>query len=125
MPIAASMARFKNPHTTTEISSVHRHDKFEQGAKVSAEVENVVRESNIGARQTSAEHDQQRGTKHSIFLPRLNQWKQTWVDNEGSYLNFTGEFKDGQMILAREALAPDGSRFLQRMVWEKHQGQRV
>src|SRR5207244_10926697 len=40
----------------------------------------------------------------------LAGWKQTWVDNEGGYLDFIGEFKDGQMVLAREAGRPDGSK---------------
>lgn len=73
----------------------------------------VVEEDFSGGKDTHL-----RGKSHSIFLPRVHQWKQTWVDNEGSYLDFTGEFKDGQMILTREASAPDGSRFLQRMVWK-------
>ena len=46
------------------------------------------------------------------------RWKQTWVDNEGGYLDFVGEFKNGQMILAREATRPDGTKSLQRMVFK-------
>jgi hypothetical protein len=57
-----------------------------------------------------------RGTSVSTFDARSGMWKQTWVDNEGGYLDFTGEFKDGQMILQREAVR-DGRKFLQRMVW--------
>jgi hypothetical protein len=59
-----------------------------------------------------------RGMSVSLFDLRAGKWKQTWVDNEGSYLDFVGEFKDGQMILAREATRPDGTRILQRMVWK-------
>jgi Protein of unknown function (DUF1579) len=59
-----------------------------------------------------------RGQSVSIFDIRAGKWKQTWVDNEGGYLDFTGEFKDGQMILAREATRPDGTRGLQRMVFK-------
>ena len=40
------------------------------------------------------------------------KWKQTWVDNEGGYLDFVGESKDGQMILSREATRPDGTKGL-------------
>jgi hypothetical protein len=58
-----------------------------------------------------------RGTSVSTFDTRSGQWKQTWVDNEGGYLDFIGEFKDGQMILQREALR-DGQKILQRMVWK-------
>jgi hypothetical protein len=59
-----------------------------------------------------------RGTSVSVFDARANRWKQTWVDNEGGYLDFTGDFKDGQMILQREAIGPGGKTFLQRMVWK-------
>jgi uncharacterized protein DUF1579 len=59
-----------------------------------------------------------RGTSVSTFDPRTGQWKQTWVDNQGAYLDFAGEFKDGQMILQREAMGPSGGKFLQRMVWK-------
>src|SRR5881275_1582571 len=59
-----------------------------------------------------------RGTSVSVFDARAGKWKQTWVDNEGGYLDFIGEFKDGQMILACEARSPDGSKVLQRMVWK-------
>ncbi|HET6176500.1 MAG TPA: hypothetical protein VFE61_06190 [Candidatus Sulfotelmatobacter sp.] len=58
------------------------------------------------------------GTSVSIFDTRTGTWKQTWVDNEGGYLDFVGEFKNGQMILQRAATRPDGTKTLQRMVWK-------
>lgn len=59
-----------------------------------------------------------RGTSVSVFDARAGKWKQTWVDNQGGYLDFDGEFKDGQMILQREGVRPDGTKVLQRMVWK-------
>ncbi len=59
-----------------------------------------------------------RGTSFSTFDSIAQKWKQTWVDNEGGYLDFVGEFKDGQMILQREAVGKNGAKFLQRMVWK-------
>jgi hypothetical protein len=59
-----------------------------------------------------------RGTSVSLFDVRSGKWKQTWVDNEGSYLDFTGQYKDGQMVLAREFVKPDGSKVEQRMVFK-------
>jgi hypothetical protein len=59
-----------------------------------------------------------RGTSVSIFDATAGKWKQTWVDNEGGYLDFVGEFKDGQLILQREAIHMDGTKILQRMVWK-------
>lgn len=56
------------------------------------------------------------GQSYSVYVKPLGLWKQTWVDNEGSYLDFTGGLKDGRMILSREA-GREGKKFLQRMVW--------
>ena len=61
-----------------------------------------------------------RGMSVSTFNRRTGKWQQTWVDDSGGYLDFTGEFKDGQMILVREAVAQD-RKFLQRMVWKNIQ----
>jgi hypothetical protein len=58
-----------------------------------------------------------RGTSVSTFDLTSNQWKQTWVDNEGGYLDFVGEFKDGKMIFQREATR-NGQKIVQRMVWK-------
>ena len=59
-----------------------------------------------------------RGMSVSLFDPTSGKWKQTWVENQGAYLDFVGEFKDGQMILARESIRADGTKFLQRMVFK-------
>ena len=59
-----------------------------------------------------------RGTSLSTFDAKSGFWKQTWVDNEGGYLDFSGAFKNGQMILQREAKDKTGNRILQRMVWK-------
>jgi len=58
-----------------------------------------------------------RGISVSTFDTRAGVWKQTWVDNEGGYLDFSGEFKNGHMTLQREAVR-NGSKILQRMVWK-------
>lgn len=59
-----------------------------------------------------------RGRSVSIFDVRAGKWKQTWVDNQGAYLDLVGEFKDGQMVLGREATRPDGTKAWQRMVFK-------
>ena len=58
-----------------------------------------------------------RGMSVSVYNQRLGKWQQTWVDNQSSYLDFVGEFKDGKMILARQATTKEGKSVLQRMVW--------
>jgi hypothetical protein len=58
------------------------------------------------------------GMSLSTFNKRKGKWQQTWVDNSGNYLDFVGEFKDGQMILVREAVVSEARKRLQRMVWK-------
>jgi hypothetical protein len=58
-----------------------------------------------------------RGTSVSMFDFKSGMWKQTWVDNEGGYLDFVGAFKDGNMILQRETVSA-GAKILQRMVFK-------
>ena len=66
-----------------------------------------------------------RGTSVSTFDPTAGKWKQTWVDNEGGYLDFVGGIKDGQMILQREAARKDGAENPAAHGLEKHYRQRT
>jgi len=77
----------------------------------------IVQENFVGS-SAPDQAPQLIGTSVSVFDVQSGKWKQTWVDNQGSYLDFTGEFKDNQMILSREATRPDGTKVLQRMVWK-------
>lgn len=56
------------------------------------------------------------GMSVSVYDPERKVWCQTWVDNSGSYLDFTGKFEDGKMILMRDAIVK-GEACKQRMVW--------
>ena len=56
------------------------------------------------------------GMSVSVYDPERQLWCQTWVDNNGSYLDFTGQFADGKMILVRDAIV-QGTACQQRMVW--------
>lgn len=56
------------------------------------------------------------GMSLSTYVPREGCWKQTWVDNQGSYLDFKGGFETDRMILSRQTLL-DGQPIRQRMVW--------
>jgi hypothetical protein len=58
-----------------------------------------------------------RGKSVSALDTHSGKWKQTWVDNEGGYLDFTGSWKDGQMVLGRES-SRDGKAIQQRMVFK-------
>lgn len=56
------------------------------------------------------------GMSVSSYDPERNLWCQTWVDNNGSYLDFTGGFENEKMILSRDAIVR-GRACKQRMVW--------
>lgn len=57
-----------------------------------------------------------KGTSVSTYNKRSGRWQQTWVDNQGSYLDFTGGLVDSSMVLAREATI-EGKTVHQRMVF--------
>ncbi|RPI16787.1 MAG: DUF1579 domain-containing protein [Ignavibacteriae bacterium] len=57
------------------------------------------------------------GTSLSVYSPARKMWLQTWVDNMGSYLDFTGGMEGDKMILSRKAKDKDGNNILQRMVF--------
>ena len=57
------------------------------------------------------------GLSVSSFNARGKKWQQTWVDNQGGYLDFNGGFSAGKMVLERSATRPDGTSIRQRMVW--------
>ena len=52
----------------------------------------------------------------STYNAQLGKWQQTWVDNQGSYLDFVGDFEDSKMVLQRSATV-GGKEVLQRMVY--------
>lgn len=56
------------------------------------------------------------GHSVSVYDAGAGLWKQTWVDNQGGYLDFTGKFADGKMTLSR-SFQKDGKTVHQRMVW--------
>ena len=65
---------------------------------------------NFDARPTSPF----RGMSISVF--NQGKWRQTWADNNGGYLDFVGEFRDGMMELRRQAIL-DGEPIVRCMIW--------
>ena len=58
------------------------------------------------------------GRSWSAYDARSGEWRQTWVDDQGSYLTFTGGMRDGRMELyGPERTGPDGRPFRMRMIW--------
>jgi hypothetical protein len=56
------------------------------------------------------------GRSHSVLDASDGNWKQTWVDSSGAYLDFVGVLADGRISFQRSADI-DGRSVLQRMVW--------
>src|SRR5258705_6676335 len=56
------------------------------------------------------------GMSVSVYDPERRLWCQTWVDNNGAYLDFTGTFENKRMLLVRHAIVR-GEACKQRMVW--------
>jgi len=54
------------------------------------------------------------GGSLSVYNPQDKHWHQTWVDDSGGYLVFTGGFADGKMTLSMQP-GHDGS--VKRMVF--------
>lgn len=42
---------------------------------------------------------QYRGESWSMYDPQSKMWRQTWVDNQGSYFALTGKFEKNEMLL--------------------------
>jgi hypothetical protein len=57
------------------------------------------------------------GKSYSVYQPASGEWKQTWVDNTGDYLDFTGEFADNKRMFTRFGTDQDGNVILQRMIF--------
>ena len=56
------------------------------------------------------------GMSVSTYVAGESCWKQTWVDNQGSYLDFKGGKTERGMVLSRETVVK-GKAVQQRMVW--------
>jgi hypothetical protein len=56
------------------------------------------------------------GRSYSVYDARAGKWKQTWVDNQGGYLDFVGDVVEGNRVFAREFVR-QGALVKQRMVF--------
>ena len=57
------------------------------------------------------------GRSYSSWQPALGAWRQTWVDDSGGYLAFTGGLDGGVLALVGEPRERDGHRVVMRMVF--------
>ncbi|WP_340103531.1 hypothetical protein [Rhodohalobacter sp. 8-1] len=57
------------------------------------------------------------GKSYSVYQPASGEWKQTWVDNNGGYLDFTGKFVDNRRLFTRTGIDLNGNPIMQRMIF--------
>jgi hypothetical protein len=70
------------------------------GKKTKTEGQNTIKRTFDGhVVEESFRMGEFKGTSVSVYNPKSKLWQQTWVDNQGSYIALSGEYKDGKMIL--------------------------
>lgn len=69
----------------------------------------------------AAEDSGFKGKSISVYSPRAEKWLQTWVDNNGGYLNFEGGKAGDKMILSRSFTDKNGNNLQTRMVFKNIQ----
>lgn len=74
----------------------------------------VIKENFEGLTGSSAGYI---GKSYSVYKQTSGEWKQTWVDNTGDYLDFTGEFDDDKRMFTRTGTDQEGELILQRMIF--------
>jgi hypothetical protein len=57
------------------------------------------------------------GKSFTVFDSTTNSWYQTWVDNQGSYLDFVGTVENEDRIFLRHTEDKAGQPIIQRMVF--------
>jgi Protein of unknown function (DUF1579) len=57
------------------------------------------------------------GRSLSMFVPALGKWRQTWMDDQGSYLALTGGREGDRFVLSTEPRLVNGTSRISRMVF--------
>jgi hypothetical protein len=57
------------------------------------------------------------GKSFNIYNSSLKKWQQFWTDDKGGVLEFTGEYKDGELRYAGESLDQKGNRVMHRLTF--------
>lgn len=65
------------------------------------------------------------GKSFNTFNRQKGKWQQTWIDDRGGVLEFTGTAKEGVMSYEAETPGKDGAKTLHRMTFTKLSENRV
>jgi len=63
-----------------------------------------------------------RGTSLNIYSARDGLWRQTWIDEQGTFLEIQGGIKDGSMVMEGEMIGHDGKPAQHRIAWTPNEG---
>jgi hypothetical protein len=69
--------------------------------------------------------DGSHATSLTTYDAPASRWTQTFVDDLGMVLVLEGDFKDGRMVLSGQRSGPRGTSILNRVVWQKLEGDRI
>jgi hypothetical protein len=69
--------------------------------------------------------DGSHGSSLSSYDGPGSRWTQTFVDDLGMVLILEGDYRDGKMTLSGRRSGPRGSSILNRIVWQKVEGDRL
>jgi len=83
---------------------------------ISRILDGQVIQEQFTASPTSSDEKPFQGLSLSVFVPELSKWRQTWVDSNGSYMDFVGTFDNGKMALSMERTV-NGQPATYRMVF--------
>lgn len=100
-----------------ELSWEDQNKEIQKGSNV---ITKVLNDKVIQENFTSLEEDPESrfiGKSWTVYNPNTKEWKQTWVDNNGSYLDFKGFIDEDKKGFSRTVTTPKGKTIHQRMVF--------
>jgi hypothetical protein len=65
------------------------------------------------------------GKSYSMWQPKQGKWRQTWVDDSGSYIALDGGVEGGTMMLYGEPMEKNGQRTQMRMAFRGVTGKSI
>lgn len=65
------------------------------------------------------------GKSFNVYNAATGKWQQTWVDNSGSVLELSGDYKDDRMHFTGETRGRDGKVTLERLTFTKISNDKV
>jgi len=61
------------------------------------------------------------GSSYNFYDRSAKKWKQVWIDNQGTVLELSGEFRNGKMMLSsKERIDQNGNKVINRITWSSN-----